>query len=91
MVPCRGLRVKCMEGLMADGKLRFLGWGKWTDWGSARRGWKFVNDVPELEASEGDELYDRGPRYGEDRISLRKEDGTVQPTLIRYTMAYTDG
>ena len=61
---------------MAKRQIKALGWGFWNDWGSARRGWEFVEDVPELGASKGNELYDRGPRYGEARFSLRKEDGT---------------
>ncbi len=70
---------------------QYQGWATWHDWGSAFRWWKLQDDFPELNASKGNGLYDRGPQYGEVRFSLRHQDdgarlGEPKPELVAETL-----
>ena len=51
--------------------LKYLGWLRFTNTGSAYRKWQFEKDVPELEAKKGWVLLDYGPQGEGSRFQVR--------------------
>ena len=58
-------------------RIKFEEWARFGDHGTVYRSWVFQEDVPDLEAEEGNRLLDSGPACGCERFAVRRGTETI--------------